>query len=211
MILSLVILLILLVLSIIYIYNSYTETFVDKKSEYIINVFPNIVNSNPSKYISYYNNKSIIESDNNNCVWCYKKKYIKNIVKKNFNDQHNNVIIKPINGYRYEIILEGNSKIKYVFNKKSYNKYELLNDNKVIYLIYENTINNRKVITIRDNKFNEQARFTFNSKVKDNHKGFNDLGDKYTYQLLNENFKNNMLLGYSVFEIINEINRDKFK
>jgi len=188
------------------------EHFEDKLSEneFIINVFPNLNKSKPNKYIVYKDNKSIIESDND-CIWdCNEGKQMNNIIKNNFNSEYDKIIIQSINGFTYDIYHKGNKNNKYIFKKESYNKYKIYQNQKKLYDIYQNKIDGRDTITIRNDKFDNLARITYDNTITDTFSGFMNKGQKYIYKVLKKSFEDDKILGLSIFELINEINRDKY-
>lgn len=99
---------------------------------------------------------------------------------------------------------------KYIFKKIASNKYKMYENTTEMYDILENNIENKKVISIRDTNFKPVARITFDTKVNDTFKGYKNVGEKYVYNIIDESFKDNIHIGYSIFELINEINRDKY-
>jgi len=98
----------------------------------------------------------------------------------------------------------------FIFKKTVNNKYKIYEDTDEKYDVIENMIENKKVISIRDTNFNPVARITFDTKVNDTFKGYNNVGEKFVYNIIDESFKDNIHIGYSIFELINEINRDKY-
>lgn len=191
-------------------YNlQYSEKFENKLNDnyYIINIFPNINNKLSNKYIIYSNNKSIIENDNN-CKWCFNSKFLKNIIKKNFNKKYDFIEIKPINGYMFKINYKGNKNKDYIFKKIKHNTYQIFKNKEKIFDILDNNINNKRIISIRDINFNKVLRITYNTKINDTFSGYNNIGIQYICSILNN--KIDIMLGFSIFQLINEINRDKY-
>ena len=206
----------------VYVYERFDNKL--DQNKYIINTFPNIDSNKPNKYIIYKDNKSLIESDNS-CKWECKGKNLTNIVKKGHAIEYDQISIIPINGYKYNINckkdkdtgkdeLGGNGNLvtdtKFMFKKIASNKYKIYEDTDVKYDILENMIENKKVISIRDTNFKPVARITFDTKVNDTFKGYKNIGEKFVYNIIDESFKDNIHIGYSIFELINEINRDKY-
>lgn len=188
------------------------EHFQDKlnENEFIINIFPNLNKSKPNKYVVYKDDKSIIESDND-CIWhCNEGKKLSNIIKNNFNSEYDKIIIQPINGFTYDIYHKGNKEEKYIFKKESYNKYKIYKNQKKMYDIYQNKIDDRETITIRNDEFDNLARITFDNTINDTFSGFMNKGQKYIYKVSNKSFEPEKILGLSIFQLINEINRDKY-
>ena len=184
----------------------FNENFSNKINDYYILIIKNDSNK-CNKYIFYNNEKSIIESDNKKCYWCLDKKNILySLVKNNFNNNFNNVIIERFNDFSYNINLKGNNNYNYVLKKKDKVKYILYENDNPIYEIYHNNLNENEIITIRTNDFKKCAIITKNKKVFDNK--YNRDGIKYNYKVLNKDFENKEVLGYSIFKIIQELKRD---
>jgi len=135
-----------------------------------------------------------------------KEKYedIKDDTDHNDNTDHNQDIVGDV---ETENII---SDQKYIFKKIASNKYKMYENTTEMYDILENNIENKKVISIRDTNFKPVARITFDTKVNDTFKGYKNIGEKFVYNIIDESFKDNIHIGYSIFELINEINRDKY-
>ena len=201
-----IIYLFIFLLSILLIKELVKEPFTNKINNNYILIIPND-NNKCNKYIFYNNDTSIVESDNKKCYWCLdKKKNLSSIVKRNFNNNFNNIKIERFNDFNYNIDLKGNKEFNYILKKKDYKKYILYENNNPIYEIYHNDLNNNEIITIRNNDFKKCAMISNKQKVFDNN--YNRKAYKFDYKVLDKEFENKEILGYSIFKLIQEIKRD---
>lgn len=184
----------------------FKEAFTNKINNNYILVIPNDDNK-CNKYIFYNNDKSIVESDNKKCYWCLnKKEVLHSIVKKTFNNNFNNIKIERFDDFKYNIYLKGNKEFNYILKKKDYKKYILYENNTPIYDIYYHNLDDNEVLTIRNNDFKKCAIVSNKQNVFDNN--YNRNAYKYDYKVLDKEFENKEILGYSIFKLIQEISRD---
>jgi hypothetical protein len=186
----------------------YTEYFENRTLDYSINVIPHKDSKESNKYIFYKNKKQIIESDL--CEW-NSKRCLKSIVKHNFNNNFDDIeIIKDMNEYTYKIILDGKKKHNYKIKRDDINKYIIYdsNDNK-LYEVYRSIVDNKETITIRNKNFDKYAVINYDSNVYTNqYPNYKNNGLQFNYKTTNLNFNNQEILGYSIFKVIQEINRE---
>ena len=184
----------------------YTEYFENKLSEYSININRNSDKTKCHSYKFYNNNTLLVESDI--CKW-NKIKNLKSKTTHNFNNNFDEVEIKKgENEYTYYIILDGKKKQTYKVEKDDFNIYNIfdMNSNK-LYSVYRNILDNKETITIRNNKFDRYAVINNDTNVYNNLYPSNM---KFSYKTTSPNFNNQEILGYSIFKLIQEINRDVF-
>ena len=73
--------------------------------------------------------------------------------------------------------------------------------------MYIGILDNKETITIRNNKFDRYAVINNDTNVYNNLYPSNM---KFSYKTTSPNFNNQEILGYSIFKLIQEINRDFF-
>ena len=67
----------------------------------------------------------------------------------------------------------------------------------------------KETITIRNNKFDRYAVINYDSNIyTNNYPNYRDKGEQFNYKTTNPNFNNQEILGYSIFKVIQEINRN---
>ena len=200
----------LLLLLLLYLISKicYTEYFENKMSDYYIHVVPNNDKQQSNKYIFYHNKKIIVESDK--CEWD-SNITLKSIIKHNFNNNFDDIEVKKGgNEYTFDIILDGKKKQMYKIEKDDLNKYNIydVNNNK-LYEVYKSIVDDKETITIRNNKFDRYAVINYDSNIyTNNYPNYRDKGEQFNYKTTNPNFNNQEILGYSIFKVIQEINRN---
>jgi hypothetical protein len=191
-------------------YRGYSESFENRTLDYSINVIPHKDSKESNKYIFYKNKKQIVESDL--CEW-NSKKCLKSIVKHNFNNNFDDVEIKKdANDYTYKIILDGKKKHNYKIIRNDINKYLIYdNDGNKLYEVYRSIIDNKETITIRNNNFDKYAIINYDTNVySEQYPNYKTNGLQFKYKTTHFNFNNQEILGYSIFKVIQEINREFF-
>ena len=177
-------------------------------SDYYIHVVPNNDKQQSNKYIFYHNKKIIVESDK--CEWD-SNITLKSIIKHNFNNNFDDIEVKKGgNEYTFDIILDGKKKQMYKIEKDDLNKYNIydVNNNK-LYEVYKSIVDDKETITIRNNKFDRYAVINYDSNIyTNNYPNYRDKGEQFNYKTTNPNFNNQEILGYSIFKVIQEINRN---
>jgi hypothetical protein len=202
----------LLILLILYLISKicYTEYFENKLSDYHIDVESDTDKNKCNSYKFYHNNNLIIESGE--CKWGSSPN-LKSNVTVNFNNKHDDIEIKKIHHYKYDILLDGKKKAKYQLQKHDLNKYHIYDENDdKIYSVYRSIGNNKESITIRNDKFDSYATMTGDLNIYNN-KFYSQSSNsmKFNYKTTHPDFNNQEILGYSIFKIIHEINRDFYK
>ena len=82
------------------------------------------------------------------------------------------------------------------------------NDNK-LYEVYRSIVDGKETITIRNNNFDKYAVINYDSNVyTDQYPNYKNNGLQFNYKTTNLNFNNQEILGYSIFKVIQEINRE---
>ena len=202
---------ILLLLLLLYLISKicYTEYFENRMSDYYINVETSDDKNKCHSYKFYHNNKLIIESEI--CNWGSNPN-LKSSITHNFNNNYDDIEIKKSNNfYTYDIILDGKKKSKYRIEKEDLNKFNIYDENNnKIYGVYRSVVDNKETITIRNNDFNRYAVINYDLNIYNKlYPNYNNM--KFNYKTTDPKFNNQEILGYSIFKIIQEINRDFYK
>ena len=135
-------------------------------------------------------------------------KIIKNIklsdsIRNTIDGKYDIVLANPpmgIKGLQYDDI-DCKNKREYKVERDDLNKYVVYENDNKLYNIFRSIIDNKETFTIRGMDFDKYATISENSAISKNSK-------KYTYKINNPNFNNQEVLGYSVFQLIQEINMD---
>ena len=183
------------------------EKYEDPK-EYHINVFPQRHNKHTSKYILYHNNQSVIESNNNKCIWdpLLQKHNLESVIKKTYENKFNNLILRKDKHNIYKI---GD---KYYLKHINDNLYHLSTHSDFHILdkiIHHNNINNKDTISIKNPNDESSDNIVYSKKIRDNvHPKYSLSGNQYLYTS-----KDNIvdpLMAFNLFFLIKEIHRFRY-